>query len=160
MVLAVVVGVVIGGLTTLALRWRDARIAKRDARGRERLAAIVLYEEIAAAINAIDMALRDDSSRWLLSVSQSATLTEAWREQADALQELDADHWSVLNEAVSTLTRGHELIAPDPQPEDLRRSLVERRQLLASCADIVRTVRDRRTRTGWGRHARVGSLPV
>jgi hypothetical protein len=160
MVQAIVVGVVFGGLAVLALRRHDARAEGREARRRERLAAIVLYEEIKAAIEAIDMALHDNSSKWLVSMAESTTLTEAWREQAEALQGLGAERWYVLNDAVSAVAPSFGLISTSARAEDLKRSLVERRELLVESARILLSVRDRRTRDWSRRPARIRSLLV
>jgi hypothetical protein len=58
MVQAIAVGVVVGGLITLGLWWRAARAEERETRRREQLAALVLYEEMKAAISALDFAQR------------------------------------------------------------------------------------------------------
>jgi len=161
MVGTILFAVVIGGLATLALRWRDRRAEKREARSRERIAAIVLYEEIKAAIDAINMALKDDSSKWLLSMSESATLTEVWREQAEALQGLGPEHWYVLSEAVSAVTPSYRLLSTNRQLEELRRSLAELRELLVKSAGIVLGVRDRQTQNLSGQiRRRIRSLLV
>ena len=146
MVQAIVCGVVVGVVAALCLRWRDARAQAHQERGRERLAAIVLYEEINAAIEAIDMALRDDSSKWLVSMAESKTLTEAWREQAEALQGLGVERWYVLSDAVSAVAPGFGLISTSAQADDLRRLLRERRALLVEGAGILLSVCDRQTR--------------
>ncbi len=146
MVLAIVVGVVIGGLATVGLRGHAARVEERHARSRERLAAIVLYEEVKAAIDAIDLALQDDSSRWFESMSESPTLTEAWCEQAELLIGLGAERWDVLSDAVSAGAPRHGLSSVSPQAEDLRRTLIERRELLVESAGILRVLRDRQPR--------------
>jgi hypothetical protein len=146
MVQTIVVGVVVGGLAALGLRRRDERAEAREARSLERLAAIVLYEEMKAAIEAIDMALREDSSKWLVCMAESTTLTEAWLEQAEALQALEPERWYVLIDAVSAVAPSVGLIPANAQAEDLRRSLRERRELLVEGAGVLRGVRDRQTR--------------
>lgn len=142
---AIVVGVVLGCVAALGLRRLDAHAIDREARHQERLAAIILYEEIKAAIEAIDMALKDDSSKWLVSMSESITLTEAWREQAEALQGVGADRWQVLSDAVSAMEPNHGLGSVKAAAEDLRRLLLERRELLVESAEILLRVRGHRT---------------
>jgi hypothetical protein len=80
---AIVLGVVFGGLIHGGLRWRAARREKPEVESRERLAALVLYEETKAAIDALDLALRGDSSKWFVSMSESRTPSEAWHEHAE-----------------------------------------------------------------------------
>ncbi len=160
MVQAIAVGVVVGGLAALGLRRRDAHAEAREARSRERIAAVVLYEEIKAAIEAIDMALHDDSSKWLVSVAESTTLTEAWREQAEALQGLGAERWYVLSDAVSAVAPCFGRISAGVQAKALRRSLMERRELLVEGAGILLSVRDRRTRDWSWQPRRIRSLLV
>jgi len=160
MVQAIVVGVVVGGLAALGLRWRDARAEARGARCRERLAAIVLYEEMRAAIEAIDIALRDDGSKWLVSMARSTTLTEAWREHAEALQGLGVERWYVVSDAVSAVAPGFGIVPAGTQAEDLRRSLVVRRELLVEGADILLGVREHRPRDWSGQPRRIRSMLV
>ena len=136
MVQAILVGVMIGGSITLGLRWRAARAEEREARSRERLAAVVLHEEMKAAIAALDLALRDDDSRWLVSMSESRTLTEAWREHGEALLGLGAKRWEVISDAVSAVAPSYGLVYG--RAEDLKRSLPERRELLVEGAGILR----------------------
>jgi hypothetical protein len=160
MVGVIVVGVVIGGLATVALCRCRAHAEARQARTRERVAAIVLYEEVKAAIDAIDMALQSGGSRWLVSMSESTTLTEAWREQAQALQGLGAERWYAVSDAVSAVSPSCGLVSSTPPIEDLRRSLTERREMLLESAEILRDVRDRRTRDWSLRHGRTHYLLV
>jgi len=146
MVQTIVAGVVIGGLVAILRRRRDARAKERQARSRERLAAILLYEEIEAAIDAIDMALQNHNSKWLASMSQSATLVEVWREHAPALQELGPERWYVISDAVNAMAPTDGLTLDRAGTEDRRCALNERRELLAQSADVLLNVRDLPTR--------------
>lgn len=103
MVQAIVVGVVIGGLITVGLQRRATRANEREARSREQLAAIVLGEEMDAAIAALDLALSDDGAKWVVSMSESKTLSEAWREHGDALVGLGTERWEVISDAVNAM---------------------------------------------------------
>jgi hypothetical protein len=146
MVGAIAVGLVIGGMATVVLRRRRALAQERQARTRERIAAIIVHDEIKAAIDSIDMALQDSNAKWLVSMSESATLTGAWREQADALQGLATEHWHVVSDAVDAVSPSYGLASAKPPVDDLRRSLIERRELLVQGAEVLRSVRDQRTR--------------
>jgi hypothetical protein len=146
MVGVIAVGLVIGGLATVVLRRRRALARGRQARARERIAAIVLCEEFKAAIDSIEMALQDSNAKWLVSMSESTTLTEAWREQAEALQGLATEHWRVVSDAVDAVSPRYGLPSARPPVEDLRRSLTKRRELLVQGAEVLRSVRDQRTR--------------
>jgi hypothetical protein len=73
MIGTVAVGIVFGLTAAIALRWRSRHAETRIAQRHERLAAIVLYTEAIAAIDALDLALRAEDSRWLLSMSESTT---------------------------------------------------------------------------------------
>jgi hypothetical protein len=130
MVGVIAVGLVIGGLATVVLRRRRALARGRQARARERIAAIVLCEEFKAAIDSIEMALQDSNAKWLVSMSESTTLTEAWREQAEALQGLATEHWRVVSDAVDAVSPRYGLPSARPPVEDLRRSLAN----AASCS--------------------------
>lgn len=148
MVAVIVFGVVVGGMTAGVLHRRRTRAKEREARSRERLAAIVLYEEVMAAIDGIDMALQGEGSKWLFSLSESTTLSEAWREQAAALMALDLERWHVLSDAVNAVAPQHRLKSANAHPEDIRRSLMANRELLIESAGILIEVRDARTPVG------------
>jgi hypothetical protein len=130
-------GVFLGVLVKLGMRWRSARAASRDERERERVAAIVLYEEMSAAIGGLDLALREDGSKWLESMAQSTTLIEAWQEHGPALIGLGLERWYTLSDAVTAMEPAYELAAAKPQPHELRASLAERRRLLVDGAEIL-----------------------
>jgi hypothetical protein len=127
----------IAGLVKLSMRWRAASEVRRDDRQRERVAAIVLYSEMNAAIGGLDLALRDDSPKWLESMSQSTTLIEAWQEHGQALLGLGLERWYALSDAVTAMEPAYELAAAKPQAEELRSSLAERRRLLEDGAEIL-----------------------
>ena len=146
MVRAIVVGAVIAGLITLGLRWRVARAQERQARAREQLAALVLYEEMQAAISALDFALREDS-KWLVSMSESRTLSEAWHEHGMELSGLGAGQWETLSAAVTAMEPSYELLSVGARAEDLRRSLPERRELLVEGTGILRALHEGRPRS-------------
>src|SRR5581483_10890094 len=122
MVQTIVVGVVIGVLMTLGLRLPGARARKREARGREQLAAVVLYEELKAAIDSLELALSADGSKWCVSLSQSSTLTEAWRDHGEALVGLGADRWCILSDAVSAVAPSQNLVLVSGPNDALARS--------------------------------------
>jgi hypothetical protein len=146
MIQAVAVGVVVGAAFTVGLHWRAARVEARATHSREELAALVLCEEMKAAISALDFALREDDSRWLVSMSESRALSEVWREHAEELTGLGAQRWEVLSEAVTAVAPSYGLVSVSAQVEDWRRSLTERRELLVEGVGILREVRERRTR--------------
>jgi hypothetical protein len=75
---AIIVGVVFGSLVAVELRSRARRTDEHEAQKREQLAAVLVHAEVAAAIESLDFALRADGSKWLASMSESATLSEAW----------------------------------------------------------------------------------
>jgi hypothetical protein len=160
MVGAIVFGFVVGGLFALGLRSRATREQRREARRRERLAAIVLCEEMQSAIDALDMALRDDGSKWLVSMSQSTTLTEAWDAHAESLLGLGPERWVVINDAVSAVAPTYSPVSDSGQTEHLKRSLPGRRARLVNGAEILRSVRDRRGRRRSLRSDRIRSLLV
>jgi hypothetical protein len=135
----VVVGVVLSGVFTLCLRWRAARAEERAARSRQRLAALVVCEEMKAAINALDLALKADNSKWLVSMSESRTLSEAWHEHGEELAGLGSRSWEVLSDAVTAVAPSYGLVSVSAHSEDLRRSLAERRELLAEGVGILST---------------------
>jgi hypothetical protein len=137
MIQAVLVGVVIAGLVTLCVRWRAARARERAARNREQLAALLLCEEMKAAISALDLALRSDDPKWLVSMSESRTLSEAWQEHGEELAVLGAQRWEVLSEAVTAVAPSYGLVSVSVHTDDLRRSLRERRELLAEGVGIL-----------------------
>jgi hypothetical protein len=136
----IVVGVVVGGLATLARRWHRTLPIWRNGPTREQLAARVVYEEMIAAISAIDLALRDDESRWLLSLSESTTLTEAWRDYGDVLLGLDLERWEVLIDAMSAVPPSYGLTSIDTRSDDLKSALATRRERLVDGAEILRVV--------------------
>jgi hypothetical protein len=138
MVLAIVVGLLIGGLTILMQGWRARRRAERAVRSREQIAALVLYEEMTAAISALDLALTADGSKWLLSMSESRTLTEAWHEHGEALVGLGAERWNVLSDAVSAVAPSLGLVSASAYTPEFKPSLTERRKLLIEAAGILR----------------------
>jgi hypothetical protein len=139
MIQTVAIGVVISGVYTFCLWWRAVRAEERAARSRQRLAALVVCEEMRAAISAIDLALKADNSKWLVSMSESRTLSEAWHEHGEELAGLGARHWEVLSEAVTAVAPSYGLESVSAQGEDLRRSLTERRELLAQGVGILST---------------------
>jgi hypothetical protein len=139
MIQLVAVGVVSGGGFTLSVRCRAARAEQRAARSRERLAALVVCEEMKAAISALDLALRTDDPKWLVSMSESRTLSEAWHEHGEELAGLGAQRWEVLSEAVTAVAPRYGLVSVSAHGEDLRRSLTERRELLAEGVGILST---------------------
>lgn len=141
MVPTILVGVALGGLVMLSHRWRAARAEKYEARGREQLAAIVLYEEMKAAISALDLALRHEDSRWLASMSESRTLSEAWREHGGALLGLGVDQWEVLSAAVTAMTPGYSLLPIGGQSAGSKSSLTKRRELLLAGTGILLSVK-------------------
>jgi hypothetical protein len=137
MIQTVVIGVAVGGAFTLGLRWRAARAEERAARSRERLAALLVCEEMKAAISALDLALRGDDPKWLVSMSESRTLSEAWHRHGEELAGLGAQRWEVLSEAVTAVAPSYGLVSVSVHAEDLRRSLTERRELLAEGVAIL-----------------------
>lgn len=141
---AIIVGVVSGLLIALGLRSRSLRALEREAQKREQLAAVLMYAEVAAAIEALDFALRADDPKWLASMSESTTLSEAWREHAETLNGLPSEHWAIVNEAVAAVAPSYALSSAGtkPQIEDLKRSLTDRRQLLIEAARILEGVYD------------------
>jgi hypothetical protein len=143
MVHLVAAGVVIGGLMILGLRRRRTRARQREARSLEHLAAVVLYVEMQAAIDSLELALTADGSKWSVSLSQSSTLTEAWRAHGEALVELGAERWGIVSDAVSAVAPSDRPLLVSGQTEVLKRSLAERRELLIKGAGILRSVRDR-----------------
>jgi len=140
----IVICVVVGVLVTLA-RWR--RAGARDARCREQVAAILIHEEMTAAISSLDLALREDDAKWLVSMSQSATLTETWREHGQALVDLEPERWGMLDQAVSAMTPTYALTSAGTEIEDQRRTLTARRSQLVEGAGILRAVLDERPRS-------------
>ena len=158
MVQAIVVGVVIGGLITVGLQRRATRANEREARSREQLAAIVLGEEMDAAIAALDLALSDDGAKWVVSMSESKTLSEAWREHGDALVGLGTERWEVISDAVNAMAPSYRLVSTSRQTEDLKRSLPERRELLVEGARILRSVHERPARKRSPNTDRIRSL--
>lgn len=98
---------------------------------------MVLHDEMTAAIYGLDLALRDDGARWLASMSESRTLTEAWHEHGQVLLGLGMERWYALSDAVTAMEPSYELAAAKPQPEELRVALAERRRLLAEGAGIL-----------------------
>jgi hypothetical protein len=139
MIQTVVVGVVLGGAFILCLWWRAVRAEERAARSRERLAALVVCEEMKAAISALDLALKADNPKWLVSMSESRTLSEAWHEHGEVLAGLGERSWEVLSEAVTAVAPSYGLVSVSAHREDLRRSLAERRELLAEGVGILST---------------------
>ena len=139
---AIIVGVVIGLLAALELRSRSHRAQEREAQKREQLAAALMYAGVAAAIESLDFVIRADDSKWLASMSETTTLSEAWRDHAEALSGLESTHWSTVNEAVHAVAPSYVLSSAGGRSEieDLRRSLVERRQLLIEAAEILHGV--------------------
>jgi hypothetical protein len=159
MVQAIVVGVVVtGGVIRFGLRWHAARAEERAGRSREQLAAVVLYEEMKAAISALDLALRDEHSKWLVSMSESRTLSEAWHEHGRELLGIGAAQWEVLSAAVTAMAPSYNLLSVRAQTEDLRRSLTERRDLLVEGTGILRAVYERRTRSSSRHSGQICSL--
>jgi hypothetical protein len=160
MIQTVILGIVIGATFMLCLRLRAARAEERAARSRQRLAALVVCEEMKAAISALDLALRADNSKWLVSMSESRTLSEAWHEHGEELAGLGARRWEVLSEAVTAVAPSYGLVSVSAHGEDLRRSLTERRELLAEGVGILSdahraTSRQRRFRS----HTDTGIVP-
>jgi hypothetical protein len=140
MLQTIVVGALLGGLITLAVKWRSKLVRARQAQRREQLAVIVMYAEMTAAIAALDLALRDGNSKWLASMSESRTLSEAWRDHGEALVGLGNQQWAVLSDAVNAVAPNYALTSASPQTHgDLRRSLTARRQLLVEGARILRS---------------------
>lgn len=139
MVQIVAIGLVLGGLITLGLQRRSKRAGQREAQGREELAVIVMYAEMTAAIAALDLALRDGSFKWVASLSESRTLSEAWRDHGEALLGLGPERWQSLSEAVTAVAPGYGLsrVAADSETEALRGCLTERRGLLVEAARIL-----------------------
>ena len=142
MALAIVLGVVFGGLIHGGLRWRATRREKPEVQSREQLAALVLYEEMKAAIDALDLALSGDGYKWFASMSESRTLSEAWHEHGEELAGLGSERWAVLSEAVTAVAPSYGLVSVSAQTDDLSRSLTERRELLVEGAAILRVARD------------------
>jgi hypothetical protein len=141
MAFAIVVGVVPCVLFGL---WRRRRVTHRDAENLELLAAVVLYDEMTAAIGALDLALRNDDPKWLASMSESRTLSEAWYEHAEDLAALPEEHWAVVSDAVTAMAPGQRsVLASAGRDDDLRPSLTQSRELLVQGAEILRAVRDR-----------------
>jgi hypothetical protein len=129
----------LGSLMGLALWWRAKRAEGREAESREQLAVIVMYAEVTAAIAALDLALRDGGSKWVVSMSESRTLSEAWRDHGEALIGLGSQRWAVLSEAVTAVAPSYGLGSGSPQTEtEMKRSLAERRQLLIEGARVLR----------------------
>jgi hypothetical protein len=139
----IVICVVLGVLVMLARWWRAGA---RDARSREQVAAILIHEEMTAAISSLDLALREDDARWLVSMSESATLTEVWREHGQALVGLEPERWGVLDGAVSAMTPRYALKSAGTEIEGQRRSSTARRSQLVEGAGILRGVLDERPR--------------
>lgn len=106
------------------------------------MAAILIHEEMRAAIDGLDLALREDDARWLVSMSESATLTETWREHGQALLGLEPARRGVLDGAVIAMTPRYELKSAGTEIEDQRRSLTARRGQLVEGAGILRAVLD------------------
>jgi hypothetical protein len=138
MVLAIIVGLLIGGVTTFMHRLHKRRAAERAVRSREELAALLLYEEMTAAISALDLALTADGSKWLRSMSESRTLTEAWHEHGEALVGLGTERWNALSDAVSAVAPSYDLVPARGSAPELKPSLKERRRLLVEGAEILR----------------------
>jgi hypothetical protein len=129
-----------GAVAGLAWWWRARRAEELAAERREQLAVIVMYGEMTAAIEALDLALRDDGSKWVVSMSESRTLSEAWRDHGEALIGLGSQQWEVLSEAVTAVAPSYGLGSGNAQvePEELRRVLTERRQRLIEGARVLR----------------------
>lgn len=129
-----------GAVAGLAWWWRLKRAEEQAAENREQLAVIVMYGEMTAAIEALDLALRDGSSKWVVSMSESRTLSEAWRDHGAALIGLGSQQWEVLSEAVTAVAPSYGLGSGNAQdePEEMRRILTERRQRLAAGARVLR----------------------
>ena len=129
-----------GAVLGLALWWRARLDLERAAESREQLAVIVMYGEMTAAIAALDLALRDGSSKWVVSMSESRTLSEAWRDHGEALIGLGSQQWEVLSEAVTAVAPSYGLGSGDAptEPEEARRVLTERRQRLVDGARVLR----------------------
>lgn len=142
MVEAIVFAVVLGGLVALGLCWREVLAREREARNREQLAVVVLYEEMQATIDSLESALKADRSKWLLSMSQSPALTKAWREHGEALLGLGAERWGVISDAVSGVAPSHRPVSVSWETADLQRLLTQRRELLMRGAEILRAARD------------------
>src|ERR1700761_8803595 len=118
---AIVAGVILGGLTTLAVQLRLKRANDRRAEKREQLAVIVMYAEVTAAIAALDLALSNGNSNWLASMSESRTLSEAWREHGEALIGLGSQSWTALSDAVNAVAPTYGLSSASKQTQtDLR----------------------------------------
>jgi hypothetical protein len=144
MVLAIVVGVVVGAMFTIRLRWRAARIEERAARSREQLAALVVREEMKSAISALDFALKGHDCKWLVSMSESRTLSEAWHVHGVELVGLGARKWEVLSKAVTAVEPRYGLVSLSAQAEELRASLAGRRELLVEGIEILSDVHEQR----------------
>jgi hypothetical protein len=158
MVQTVVVGVVVGAIFTIGLRWRAARINERVMRSREQFAALVVREEMKSAISALDLALKGDDSKWLVSMSESRTLSEAWHEHGEELVGLGARSWEVLSNAVNAVEPSYGLVSVSAQADELRASLMGRRELLVKGIEVLNDVHEQRTRPWSTRPDRADSL--
>jgi hypothetical protein len=85
-----------------------------------------------------------EDSKWLVSMSESRTLSEAWHEHGKELSGLAAAQWEVLSAAVTAMAPSYSLLSVGSRTEDLRRSLPERRQLLVEGTGILRALHERR----------------
>lgn len=135
---AIVLAVVVGGSIALVLQSLGDR---HDLHRREQQAARVLYVEMSAAIDALDMVLARTDFRWLPSLSESGTLADAWQEHWEALGlRPGLEHWQVLQDAVVAVSPGHGFVWVSGRDDQLRRTLSQRRACLVDGAEILRAL--------------------
>lgn len=135
---AIVLAAVVGGSIALVLQSLNGR---RDSSRQEQQAARVMYVEISAAIDALDMVLAGSDFRWLPSLSESGTLADAWQEHWEGLGlRPGLEHWRVLQDAVVAVSPGHGFVWVSGRDDHLRRTLSQRRECLVDGAEILRAL--------------------
>ena len=131
----VVVGSVVGGLVWIT---RVGLREHRRKRACKRAASQELGTQLAAAIDLIDLALRDDDYSWLAVLRDSSVIDELWAQHSDTIWQVGHERWRTINNAVQATHPSFELMTA-PVPEQ-RLSLAARRERLLAATDVLASV--------------------